>query len=153
MDNLGYGYIGMNADTVNVGGNPSSAESKALRKAFATVLAVYRDTAIDSYYGDAAAVINYPISTTSWAAPQATDEGYKVAFSVDVDGNDIYTAEMTQEEKYDAALQAAIGFLKAAGYTFDEATGKFTEAPEGAPCPMRPSSPATAPAITRPSPC
>ena len=130
--NLGYGYIGMNADTMNVAGEPGSDASKNLRKAFATILSVYRDTAIDSYYGDAAAVINYPISTTSWAAPQATDEGYKVAFSVDVDGNDIYTAEMTQEEKYDAALQAAIGFLKAAGYTFDEESGKFTEAPEGA---------------------
>ncbi|MBR6220141.1 MAG: ABC transporter substrate-binding protein [Clostridia bacterium] len=130
--NLGYGYIGMNADTMNVAGEPGSDASKNLRKGFATILAVYRDTAFDSYYGDAAAVINYPISTTSWAAPQATDEGYKVAFSVDVDGNDIYTAEMTQEEKYDAALQAAIGFFKAAGYTFDEATGKFTEAPEGA---------------------
>ena len=130
--NLGYGYIGMNADTMNVAGEPGSDASKNLRKAFATILSVYRDTAIDSYYGDAAAVINYPISTTSWAAPQATDEGYKVAFSVDVDGNDIYTPEMTQEEKYDAALQAAIGYLKAAGYTFDEESGKFTEAPEGA---------------------
>lgn len=130
--NLGYGYIGMNADTMNVAGEPGSDASKNLRKGFATVLSVYRDTAFDSYYGDAAAVINYPISTTSWAAPQATDEGYKVAFSVDVDGNDIYTAEMTQEEKYAAALQAAIGFFKAAGYTFDEASGKFIEAPEGA---------------------
>ncbi len=130
--NLGYGYIGMNADTMNVAGEPGSEASKNLRKGFATVLCVYRDTAIDSYYGDAAAVINYPISTTSWAAPQATDEGYQVAFSVDVDGNPIYTAEMTQEEKYAAALQAAIGFFKAAGYTFDEASGKFTEAPEGA---------------------
>ena len=130
--NLGYGYIGMNADTMNVAGEPGSEASKNLRKAFATILSVYRDTAIDSYYGDAAAVINYPISTTSWAAPQATDEGYRVAFSVDVDGNDIYTADMDQEAKYEAALQAAIGYLKAAGYTFDEATGKFTEAPEGA---------------------
>ncbi|MBQ8087605.1 MAG: ABC transporter substrate-binding protein [Clostridia bacterium] len=130
--NLGYGYIGLNADTMNVGGEPGSEASKNLRKGFATILSVYRDTAFDSYYGDAAAVINYPISSTSWAAPQATDEGYRVAFSVDVDGNDIYTAEMSQEEKNEAALQAAIGFFKAAGYTFDEETGKFTEAPEGA---------------------
>ena len=130
--NLGYGYIGMNADTMNVGGQPGSEESKNLRKAFATILAVYRDTAFDSYYGDAAAVINYPISSTSWAAPQATDEGYQVAFSVDVDGKPIYTNEMTAEEKYDAALQAAVGYLKAAGYTYDEAAGVFTEAPEGA---------------------
>ncbi len=130
--NLGYGYIGMNADTMNVAGEPGSEASKNLRKGFATVLSVYRDTAFDSYYGDAAAVINYPISSTSWAAPQATDDGYRVAFSVDVDGNPIYTADMTAEEKYDAALQAAIGFFKAAGYTFDEAAGKFVEAPEGA---------------------
>ncbi|MEN6636795.1 MAG: ABC transporter substrate-binding protein, partial [Clostridiaceae bacterium] len=87
VDNLGYGYIGMNADTVLVGTDPASAESKDLRKAIATVLSVYRDAAYDSYYGEAASVINYPISNTSWAAPQATDEGYKVAFSTDVDGN------------------------------------------------------------------
>ena len=128
----GYGYIGMNADTMNVAGEPGSEASRNLRKGFATLLAVYRDTAIDSYYGDAAEVINYPISATSWAAPQAADEGYRAAFSVDVDGKDIYTAEMTREEKYDAALQAAIGFFKAAGYVFDEESGKFTEAPEGA---------------------
>ena len=39
---------------------------------------------------------------------------------------------MLAEDKYAAALQAAVGFLKAAGYTFDDATGKFTAAPEGA---------------------
>lgn len=130
--NLGYGYIGMNADTVNVAGEPGSEASKNLRKALATVLAAYRDTSIDSYYGDAAAVINYPISSTSWAAPQATDEGYRVAFSVDVDGNAIYTADMSTEDKYAAALEAAKGYLKAAGFTYDEATGTFTAAPEGA---------------------
>ena len=130
--NLGYGYIGMNADTMNVAGEPGSEASKNLRKGFATVLSVYRDTAFDSYYGDAAAVINYPISSTSWAAPQATDEGYRVAFSVDAEGNDLYTAEMTTEEKYAAALEGAKSFFKAAGFTYDEATGKFTAAPEGA---------------------
>ena len=130
--NLGYGYIGMNADTMNVKGEPGSEASKNLRKGFATILAVYRDAAFDSYYGDAAAVINYPISSTSWAAPQATDEGYRIAFSVDVDGKPIYTADMTPEQKYEAASKAAIGFFKAAGYTFDEASGKFTAAPEGA---------------------
>ena len=130
--NLGYGYIGMNADTMNVAGEPGSEASKNLRKAFATVLSVYRDTAFDSYYGDAAAVINYPISSTSWAAPQPSDEGYRVAFSVDVDGNPIYTADMSTEDKYAAAIEAAKGFLIAAGYTFDEASGTFTAAPEGA---------------------
>lgn len=132
VDNLGYGYIGMNAATMNVAGEPASEASLDLRRGFATLLAVYRDVTIDSYYGEAASVINYPISNTSWAAPQPTDEGYKVAFSTDVDGNPIYTSEMTQDEKYAAALTAAIGFFKAAGYTFDEATGMFTAAPDGA---------------------
>ena len=72
VDNLGYGYIGMNADTMNVGGEPGSEASKNLRRGIATVFSVYRDTAYDSYYGEAASVINYPISNTSWAAPQKT---------------------------------------------------------------------------------
>ncbi|NLC32999.1 MAG: ABC transporter substrate-binding protein, partial [Clostridiales bacterium] len=132
VDNLGYGYIGINADTVNVNGEPASEASKDLRKALATVLSAYREVAYDSYYGEAAAVINYPISNTSWAAPQPTDEDYKVAFSVDVDGNDIFTTDMNADQKYEAANEAAKGFLLAAGYTWDEATSKFTAAPEGA---------------------
>lgn len=130
VDNLGYGYIGMNADTVNVGGNSDSEESKNLRKALATVLAVYRDVANDTYYGDAASVINYPISNTSWAAPQKSDSDYKVAFSEDVSGNPIYTADMSSEDKYTAALQASLGFFEAAGYTVSD--GKVTAAPAGA---------------------
>jgi peptide/nickel transport system substrate-binding protein len=130
VDNLGYGYIGMNADTINVAGEPGSNASKNLRKGLATVLAVYRNVAIDSYYGEAASVINYPISNTSWAAPQPTDEDYKVAFSTDVNGNPIYTADMTPEQKYAAAETAALAFFEAAGYTV--AGGKLTAAPEGA---------------------
>lgn len=132
VDNLGYGYIGINADNVNVGGDPGSEASKNLRKAFATLFAVYRDVAIDSYYGDAASVINYPISSTSWAAPQKSDEGYEIAYSRDVNGNPIYTSNMVADEKYEAALQAAIEYFKAAGYTYDESTGKFVAAPDGA---------------------
>ena len=130
VDNLGYGYLGMSAACMNVGGDPGSEASKDLRKAFATVFAVYRNVAIESYYGERASVINYPISNTSWAAPQATDDGYKVAFSVDVNGNDIYTSDMTAEQRYDAALQAALGYFEAAGYTVED--GKLTAAPEGA---------------------
>jgi peptide/nickel transport system substrate-binding protein len=130
VDNLGYGYIGINAGTVNVAGTADSDASKNLRKAFATVFAVYRDVAINSYYGEAASVINYPISNTSWAAPQPTDEDYNIAFSKDVNGDPIYTADMTQEEKYAAAEQAALGYFEAAGFTV--ADGKITAAPEGA---------------------
>lgn len=129
-DFLGYGYIALSADNIKVGDDPASAESKNLRKAIDTVLSVYRDESIDSYYGETASVINYPISSTSWAAPVVTDDGYQVAYSVDVEGNPIYTEDMTTEERYDAALQAALGYFEAAGYTVED--GKLTAAPEGA---------------------
>lgn len=132
VDFPGYGYIGLNARAILVGNDPGSAQSKALRKAIATVLAVYRDVAYESYFGEAATVIQYPISNTSWAAPQPTDEGYRVAFSVDKDGNEIYKPGMPQEDKYAAALQAAIGFFQAAGYKYDDTAGKLISAPEGA---------------------
>ena len=130
VDNLGYGYLGISAKAVNVGGDIGSEASKNLRKAFATVYAVYRDVTVDSYYGEAGSVINYPISNTSWAAPQKTDADYALAFSKDVNGNDIYTSDMDADAKAAAALQAALGFFEAAGYTV--ADGKVTEAPEGA---------------------
>ena len=130
VDNLGYGYIAMNSHNVSVGGEPGSDASKNFRKGFATIFSVYRDVAIDSYYGDGAIVINYPLTSTSWAAPQPTDDGYKVAFAQDVDGNDIYTSDMSADDKYAAAKQAALGFFEAAGCTV--ADGKVTAAPEGA---------------------
>ncbi|MDO4808130.1 MAG: ABC transporter substrate-binding protein [Coriobacteriales bacterium] len=130
VDNLGYGYIGINSNNVSVGGEGGSDASKNLRKGIATILAAYRDVAIDSYYGDTAEVINYPISNTSWAAPHATDPDYRVAFSTDVEGNDIYTSDMSADDKYEAAKQAALGFFEAAGYTVKD--GKLTAAPKGA---------------------
>ncbi len=129
-DFLGYGYIAMSADNVNVGGEPNSEASRALRKAIATVISAYRAEGIDSYYGDTASVINYPISSTSWAAPQVTDDGYQVAYSVDASGKAIYTDGMSAEERYQAALDAALSFFEAAGYTVEN--GKLTAAPAGA---------------------
>lgn len=130
VDNLGYGYIGINSHNVSVGGEPGSDASKNLRKAFATIFSVYRDVAIDSYYGERASVINYPISNTSWAAPQPTDDGYALAFSKDAEGKDIYTSDMDADAKYAAAKEAALGFFEAAGYTVSG--GKVTKAPDGA---------------------
>ncbi len=130
VDYRGYGYVGLSGDNVKVGNDPSSDASKNLRKAIATVISAYRDEGIDSYYGNTASVINYPISNTSWAAPQVTDDGYTVAYSVDVDGNPIYTSDMSAEEKYAAALEAALGYFEAAGYTVTD--GKLTAAPDGA---------------------
>ena len=125
VDNLGYGYIGICAENICMNGEPGSEASKNLRKGFATLFSVYRDTVVNSYYGETASIIQYPITNTSWAAPRPADEGYQTAFSVDVDGNPIYTDGMTEQERYDAALQAAIGFFKAAGLNWDEASGKF----------------------------
>ena len=130
MDFRGYGYIALSANNVKVGDDPASEESKNLRKAIMTVIAAYRDEGINSYYGDTASVINYPISNTSWAAPSVTDDGYKIAYSTDVDGNEIYTSDMKSEDKYAAALQAALGYFEAAGYTV--ANGQITAAPAGA---------------------
>ena len=130
MDYRGYGYIALAAGNVKVGDDPASQESRDLRKAIMTVLSAYRDEGIDSYYGETASVINYPISNTSWAAPQVTDDGYQIAYSTDVEGNAIYTADMSTEDKYAAALNAALGYFEAAGYTVEN--GKVTAAPEGA---------------------
>ena len=131
VDNLGYGYLGISAKAVNVGGDIASDASKNLRKAFATVFANFRDVTVDSYYGaGVASVINYPISNTSWAAPQATDADYAIAFSKDVQGNDIYTSDMDDAAREEACLKAALGYFEAAGYTV--ADGKLTAAPEGA---------------------
>ena len=129
-DFRGYGYIALSANNVKVGNDPASEESKNLRKAIMTVIAAYRDEGINSYYGDTASVINYPISNTSWAAPSVTDDGYKIAYSTDVDGNEIYTSDMSGDTKYAAALQAALGYFEAAGYTVEN--GQLTAAPAGA---------------------
>lgn len=129
-DFLGYGYVALSADNVKVGDDPASDASKDLRKALLTVIAAYRDEGITSYYGTTASIINYPISSTSWAAPTVTDDGYQVAYSVDVDGNPIYTDGMTADDRYAAAKQAALGYLEAAGFTVTD--GKVTAAPDGA---------------------
>ena len=129
-DFRGYGYVALNAKNVSVGNDPTSEASKDLRKAIMTVIAAYRDEGIDSYYGDTATVINYPISNTSWAAPSVTDDGYQIAYSTDVDGNAIYTSDMKSEDKYAAALEAALGYFEAAGYTVEN--GQVTAAPAGA---------------------
>ncbi|MBE5935016.1 MAG: ABC transporter substrate-binding protein [Lachnospiraceae bacterium] len=126
---LGYGYIGMTADNVKVGNDGASEASKLFRKGLATVIAAYRDVSIDSYYGESASVIQYPISNTSWAAPRQSDPGYTNAYAVDVDGKQIYTDGMKAEEKYAAAAKAALGFFEKAGCTVKD--GKVTGAPAG----------------------
>lgn len=129
-DFRGYGYIAAAANKVCVGGEPGSDASKALRKAIFTLISAYRDSGIASYYGDTATVLNYPISTSSWASPNVTDPDYQVAYSVDADGNALYTDGMSDDDKYAAAQQGALTWFEAAGYTVED--GKVTAAPSGA---------------------
>ena len=130
-DFLGYGYIGINADNVKVGEDKASEESKSVRLALATLMAVYREPVVYAYYGDRASIIQYPISNTSWAAPKPADEGYNLAYSKNAAGEVVITADMSQDDKVAAAKEAAKSLFIAAGYTFDEAAGVFTAAPEG----------------------
>lgn len=131
FDNLGYGYVGINARLVKVGDEPSSTASRYLRKAFSTVLAVHRKLATEAYYGvDGASTLEYPIILSSWASPQPEDPGYHEAFSVDVNGAPIYSPGMTQPQRVAAAQQAAIGFFEAAGFTISG--GQVVDPPTGA---------------------
>jgi peptide/nickel transport system substrate-binding protein len=132
VDMMGYASIGINANTVKVGSDKAGDASKNLRKALATMFAFYREEAVNSYFGELGAVINSPISNTSWAELRPSDEGYQTAYSMDVSGQSIYQEGMSREERRLAMIQAVIGYLKAAGYRFDEQKGIFTEAPEGA---------------------
>lgn len=131
VDNLGYGYLGINAWTVKVGSAPSSDASRNLRKALSTILAVFRKPVTEAYYGlDGASILEYPIIRTSWGSPQPDDAGYREAFSVDVNGNPIYTSGMSQAQRVASAQQAALGFFQAAGFTVSN--GMVVAAPAGA---------------------
>lgn len=129
----GYGYIGINASTVSVGEDVGSLQSKSLRKALATLLSVYRDAAIQSYYEDAADIIQLPESSCSWAVGFQTEtEKDLICYETDMNGESIYSREMTQEDRYRVARNTAKEYLTAAGYTYDDQSGKFIKAPEGA---------------------
>lgn len=132
VDFNGYGFIGINARKVCVNELPDSDQSKNLRKAFAILFAVYREEAIEDYYGELAEIIEYPMSSTSWAAPILSDAGYAQAYSCDMYGMPIYTEYMTREQRYAAALEAAIDCFAAAGYSWDYAGERFYAAPSGA---------------------
>ena len=120
----GYGYIGINARTVNVGGNTDSAESIALRKALATAIYLYRDASVENYYGDVGIKTDYPAALSSWLG-----EEYQKPYSLNTDGEAIYTEDMTEKERFSAAKAASLGFFEAAGYTVEG--GIVTAAPEG----------------------
>lgn len=65
IDNLGYGYIGMNADRI-----PDVNVRKGLMHL------MNRKPAVETYYGDLATVIERPLTTVSWAYPEGATEYY-----------------------------------------------------------------------------
>ncbi len=117
VDHFAYGYIGINAESVSVNGDPSGEASLYLRRALATVIGAFRSQANRNYFGEAALTAEYPLSGSGWAAPQPGEEDYREAYSVDLHGNAIYTPEMTQAQRENAALKAALEYLEAAGFT------------------------------------
>ncbi|MBQ7834768.1 MAG: ABC transporter substrate-binding protein [Ruminiclostridium sp.] len=120
----GYGYIGLNTRTVNVGGDSNSEESVALRKALATAIYLYRDASVENYYGDVGIRTDYPAALRAWLGDE-----YKKPYSVNAEGEDIYTESMTENERFNAAKAACLSFFEAAGYTVEG--NVVTAAPEG----------------------
>lgn len=122
----GYGYIGMRADTVCVGEDPAGEASRNLRRGLAVLLAEYREEAVSGYYGDRAIVLNESLANEPLAASDASE----AFFFWDVDGNQIYTENMSDSQRKEAALQACVGYLKAAGYDWDDTREMFVAPPE-----------------------
>lgn len=65
IDNLGYGYIGINAERV-----PDINVRKGLMSL------MNREPAIETYYGELASVIERPMSMVSWAYPEGAEAVY-----------------------------------------------------------------------------
>ena len=65
IDNLGYGYIGINADRI---------KDKNVRKGIFHLM--NREPAVQAYYGNLASIIERPISKVSWAYPKDATEYY-----------------------------------------------------------------------------
>ncbi|MCR4584334.1 MAG: ABC transporter substrate-binding protein [Lachnospiraceae bacterium] len=129
MDAESYGYIGMNLQRVKVGDEPLSAESKYYRRAIATVMSAYREDAVRSYYGETARLIQYPVSDTGIIPGEAADPAY-AAFSTDSSSRPIYSDNMNEDQRTEAALKAALKYFELAGFLSDD--GKLIAAPEGA---------------------
>ncbi|GEM_PF-215018 len=100
VDNLGYGYICINPAATEYG-----LDNLYARIALTTVFDMEK---VKDYYPSGLADIIYRSqSQVSWAYPEGATAIYP----------------------YDETLASAIANFKLAGYTYDEATGKFTDVP------------------------
>lgn len=111
----GYGYVGMNADSVCVDWSGSEA-SMNLRKGIATLIAVYKSVGIKSFFGESGQSIELPMSKTWFGYPESP----ALAYSTAVDGSAIYTESDAQDARVTSAKAAAKGYFEAAGYVFGD---------------------------------
>ena len=125
---LGYSYLGINMDNVKVGNDPDSEESRALRSALLTSMAVFRDIAYENYFGQSMTLIQYPVSPFFSLEPEKSSAAF-VNFN---NGDPIYAAGDDDMARYFPCIDAVKEYLLKAGYKFSESMNKFTEAPEGA---------------------
>lgn len=114
----GYGFIGINAKTVNIGGKPDSEESSALRKALATAIFLNRDESVKRYCGEVGITANCPDVASSYLS--GTEFSYSPPYCKDVNGEPIYTKYMSESERFEATKAACLGFFEAAGYTVSD---------------------------------
>ncbi len=126
-EEAGYGYIGINAATVNMNGEPASEKSVSLRKALASVIAYYKDLSAGNYFGKSGITTDYPVADDIIIPEGGRD--YIRPYSLDKNGEAIITVGMTEEEQLASLKAACIGYLENAGYIFTD--GMLTEAPEG----------------------
>ncbi|MBP5604815.1 MAG: hypothetical protein J6X60_04650, partial [Ruminiclostridium sp.] len=115
-EDLGYGYIGINANTVKLG-DPFSPRSYSLRKGLATAIAFFKEKSLENYFGGFGIVTDYPYIQNISADKDA--EGYRMPFTLNHDGNEIFTSGMNEDERREAVKQACFGYFTAAGYSYD----------------------------------
>lgn len=132
-NNSYYQSIGLDPQVIQVAGDPWSQVSRNLRKGFATVIAACRRPSLEQVAAegvvDTVVCLDYPISNTTWLVPGSEDPAYEEAYARNLQGDPIYSADMTEEQRLKAAQQAALEFFAAAGCTVEN--GKVTAPPTG----------------------
>lgn len=121
--NNGYGYIGINAQTVNINGEPMSDKSVSLRKGIAAAIDLFRTESVSEYYGEKGEAAYYPVCGS------ITVKGYVSPYALNESGEEIYAEDMTASQRRKAAKAAVLEHFVKAGYTVENE--KITAAPEG----------------------
>lgn len=131
-----YAYACLDAKQIKVGTDLFSEQSRFLRRALATVISACRG-ADSEHYENAIILTDYPASVDSWLSPVQWEEAHN-PYALDMDGKAVYKEDDKPEKKREAAKEAALEYLEAAGYivasAVEEEAGepRVTAAPLGA---------------------